>query len=165
MAAVDVAVLTRATYRHLGGIRMAGADDGGNGKKAGVSHPLNPDALARQLPSTIDQVTDSGTASPVDTLRRAAQDHEQFSPPASKGVAMSLLLLFSLPFAAIGAWSGRLWTTAVPFLFWLAFAWLEGVDILPGTTSAFAALVAGAIGAVFAGFGIVIHPRLRHRAI
>ena len=77
---------------------------------------------------------------------------------------MNLLLLLSLPFAVLGAWSGRLWTAAVPFLFWLAFAWLESLGILPGTTSTWAALLAGAIGAVFAGVGIVAHPRVRHRA-
>jgi hypothetical protein len=78
---------------------------------------------------------------------------------------MNLLLLISLPFAAIGAWSGRGWTVAVPFLFWLAFAWLESLGILSGTTSTTSALLAGVIGAVFAGFGIVIHPRVRHRAV
>ena len=81
------------------------------------------------------------------------------------GLPMNLLLLISFPFAAIGAWSGRVWTVAVPFLFWLAFAWLESLGILSGTTSTTSALLAGVIGAVFAGFGIVLHPRVRHRAV
>jgi hypothetical protein len=78
---------------------------------------------------------------------------------------MNLLLLISFPFAAIGAWSGRLWTLAVPFLFWLAFAWLESLGILSGTTSTTSALLAGVIGAAFAGSGIVLHPRARHGAV
>jgi hypothetical protein len=74
------------------------------------------------------------------------------------------LLLISLPFTAIAAWSGRLWTIALPVVFWLAVAWLETLGILPGTTSTGAALLAGVVGAVFSGLGIAAHPRVRPRS-
>ncbi len=84
---------------------------------------------------------------------------------AAKGVWMVGLLLISLPFAAIGAWSGRLWTIALPFVFWVGFAWLESLRILPGTTGSGAALLAGLFGAVFSGLGVAVHPRVRSRSI
>jgi hypothetical protein len=77
---------------------------------------------------------------------------------------MTLLLLLSLPFAGVGAWSGRRWTLILPFAFWFAFGWLQGVGVLPGTSSMSALLLAAAIGAVFTGFGIAVHARLRPRA-
>jgi len=71
------------------------------------------------------------------------------------------LVLVSLPFAAMGAWSGRLWAIAVPAVFWVGFAWLESLGILPGATSFGSALIAGILGGVFAGIGLVAHSRLR----
>jgi hypothetical protein len=67
---------------------------------------------------------------------------------AAMGVAMVGLLLLSLLFTAIAAWSGRPWTIALPFVFWLGFAWLESLGVLPGTTSTGSALLAGLFGAV-----------------
>jgi hypothetical protein len=80
-----------------------------------------------------------------------------------EGIAMFGLVLFSLPFAAIAAWSGRLWTVALPFVFWVGLAWLQSLGILlvySGSGAAY--LVIG--GVAFAGVGVAMHPRLRPRA-
>jgi hypothetical protein len=75
---------------------------------------------------------------------------------------MAELLVLSLPFAVMGWLTRRpLLALAFPFLFWLAFAALETIDMLPGTTSLGSALVAGAVGAIFAGLGIAARSRLR----
>jgi hypothetical protein len=74
------------------------------------------------------------------------------------------LVLISLPFAAIASWSGRGWTIALPVVFWLAFAWLESIGILPGTTSVGSALLAGGLGAALACLGVTVHWRIRPRS-
>jgi hypothetical protein len=84
--------------------------------------------------------------------------------PGLEGGAMVGLVLLSLPFAAIAAWSGRLWALPLPVVFWVGVAWLESLGILPGATSLGAALIAGIVGAVFAGVGLAVHPRLRPHA-
>ena len=74
------------------------------------------------------------------------------------------LILLSLPFVVIAAWSGRGWTIGLPVIFWVGFAWLEGLGILPGSTSLGSALLAGLLGAIFAGVGLAAHSRLRPHA-
>jgi hypothetical protein len=76
---------------------------------------------------------------------------------------MNGLVLLSLPFAAVAAWSGRTWSLAVPLAFWLGFAALEAVGLLPGTTEVGPALVAGLVGSVFAGVGLVARQALDER--
>jgi hypothetical protein len=93
-----------------------------------------------------------------------ARDRGALSPqPEGAGVMVGLVLV-SLPFAVIAAWSGRRWTLALPFVFWVGFAWLESLGILPGATSLGPAFLAGLFGAIFAGFGLAAHPRLRSHA-
>lgn len=76
---------------------------------------------------------------------------------------MALLLLISVPFAILGWWGARLWTVLIPFVFWLAFAWLGTIGVVPGGTSFNAALLAGAIGALFAAVGVAARIQLRPR--
>jgi hypothetical protein len=78
---------------------------------------------------------------------------------------MVALILLSFPFTAIAAWSGRTWTIALPFLFWVGFAWLESLGVLPGTTSTASALLAGLVGAVSSSLGIAAHSRVHPRSI
>jgi hypothetical protein len=75
------------------------------------------------------------------------------------------LLLLSVPFAVIAAWSGRRWTLALPFAFWVGFAWLESVGILPGATGLGPALLAGLLGAASTAVGLAAHSRFRPEAI
>jgi hypothetical protein len=76
---------------------------------------------------------------------------------------MALLLLISVPFAILGFWGARLWTILIPFAFWLVFAWLGTIGVVPGETSFNAALLAGALGALFAGLGMAARIQLRPR--
>jgi hypothetical protein len=78
---------------------------------------------------------------------------------------MVALVLLSIPFVVIAAWSGRRWTLALPVVFWVGFAWLEGLGILSGATSLGSALLAGLLGAIVAGVGLAAHPRLRPRSV
>ena len=78
---------------------------------------------------------------------------------------MVALFLFSLPFVVIAAWSGRRWTLGLPVVFWVGFAWLESLGVLPGATSLGSALLVGLLGAIFAGVGLAAPPRLRPRAV
>ncbi len=75
---------------------------------------------------------------------------------------MAELLLLSWPFGVIG-WLTRRREVALvfPFVFWLGFALLEALDALPGSTSLESAVVMGAVGALFAGLGILLRSRLR----
>jgi hypothetical protein len=73
------------------------------------------------------------------------------------------LALISLPFIILGWRVPRLWTIAVPVVFWLAFAWLEARGVLPGRTGPSSALLVGVIGAVFVVIGISIRITVRPR--
>ena len=70
------------------------------------------------------------------------------------------LVLVFLPFAAISAWSGRLWTVALPVIFWGGLAWLQSLGILQIFSGSGASMLATG-GVVFAGVGVAVHPRLR----
>lgn len=71
-----------------------------------------------------------------------------------------LLVLMFLPFAAIAVWSGRLWTVALPIVFWGGLAWLQSLGILQIFSGSGASMLATG-GVVFAGVGVAVHPRLR----
>lgn len=79
------------------------------------------------------------------------------------GITPLGMLVLVVPWLLLGWWLARLWVLALPFLFWLAFAWLERVGLLSGTTSVGSALFTGMVGAVFAGLGMLARARLRRR--
>jgi hypothetical protein len=74
---------------------------------------------------------------------------------------MAALVLISLAFTALAAWQPRWWTLMVPFAVYLLIAWLGEIGILVGSTSLPTALLAGAMGAVFASLGLVIGRAIR----
>jgi hypothetical protein len=76
---------------------------------------------------------------------------------------MTGLLLLSLPWAALGWARPRPWALVLPVAFWLAFAWLGSIGVLPGGTSLAAALLAGVLGAVFAVAGVLARSWYRMR--
>ena len=76
---------------------------------------------------------------------------------------MTGLLLLSLPWAVLGWVRPRPWALGLPVAFWLAIAWLESLDILPGTTGLASALLAGVLGAVFAVAGVLARSWFRMR--
>jgi len=71
------------------------------------------------------------------------------------------LALISLPFLILGWLVPRTWLIAVPFVFWLAFAWLEARGILSGSTDLNSALLVGIVGALSVAIGIGLRDRLR----
>lgn len=73
------------------------------------------------------------------------------------------MLILSVPWAALGWAIARWWTLLLPVAFWVAFAWLEDIGLLTGDTSLGAALGAGAVGSICAGFGILTSTRRRVR--
>ncbi len=79
-------------------------------------------------------------------------------------VFLSLLIIVSLPFAALGAILRSILTPAVPVAFWLLVIALQNHGLLPGQTHLGTALFAGIVGAIFAGAGIVLRSRLERNA-
>jgi hypothetical protein len=74
---------------------------------------------------------------------------------------MTLLILISMPFVALGYLVPRAWTVVVPFVAWMAVAWLGELGILSGRPSLASALLAGGLGALFALAGFFLGRRKR----
>jgi hypothetical protein len=68
---------------------------------------------------------------------------------------MALLFGLSIIFMAIAFLIRRPWTIAVPFVAWLGIYGLNAAGIVTADTSLASALIAGAVGALFAVAGIV----------
>lgn len=69
-----------------------------------------------------------------------------------------MLLVFgiSIVFMAIAFLSQRPWTVAVPFLVWLGIDLLVRLGVLAGEPDLGSALLAAAVGALFAVAGLVL---------
>ena len=68
---------------------------------------------------------------------------------------MALLFGLSIVFMALAFLVRRRWTVAAPFVAWLGIYALNTTGILTGETSLGSALLAGAVGALFAVAGLV----------
>jgi len=70
-------------------------------------------------------------------------------------IFLALLTFVSLPFAGITALSPRVWTIAIPIVFWVLVLALQNQGLIPGTMFLGTALFAGGYGALFAWAGLM----------